>query len=142
MTRHSAHTIAGIAARAGFTGNSIAEAVSIALSNSHGDDAYDYLANSVPLIHYRGLFGLSVADYSPEDAHMLYDPAFSAEKLYQMYRMNHSKWPALGYIQHGLDPVRVADIRTIIGSRTLSKPLEEPSKLARMSYHQQHLNGR
>ena len=73
MTQHSAHSIAGIASRAGFTGASVAQAVAIAMHATQGNDAYDCLLRSEPLIHVRGLFGLSVETHAPDDRHKLYD---------------------------------------------------------------------
>jgi len=142
MTRHSAHYIAGVASRAGFTGHAVTEAVAIALHVSQGDDAYDHIYSTDPLVQHRGLFALDVATFAPNDPHMLFDPRYSAEKLYQLYRVNHSKWPRPWSDTEALQAPLLNEVQYLIQSRTASKPLEPPSKLADMAYHQRYLNGR
>lgn len=142
MTRHSAHTIAGIVSRAGFTGPAVVEAVTLALWASSGDDAYDHKYFGSPLIHFRGLFALPVDAFSPEDAAMLYNPSFAAEKLFEKFRLNGYKWPPAYSQKLWVLRGSITNVRSILQSRTPSKPLEPPSELAQVDYHTQYLNGR
>lgn len=136
MTRHSLHDIASIVSRAGFTGDAIAEAVALAMHNSNGDDTYDNLYCVDPLIHFRGLFGQSVATVGADDAHKLFDPHYCAQQLYQHFRENQYRWT------DGIDqlnarvPVNVAEIRAAISSRTPTTPIDHPSKIAQVAYSQ------
>ena len=141
MTHHSAHAIASIASRAGFTGKALTEAVSIALAASGGADHFDLVLHHEPLLGYRGLFGLSVDGLSTEDRDMLFDPHYSAERLYQLWRSNAHSWPADGFIRRGLASGLVTETEVVLRSREPSQPLVQHSRLAETLYHQRYLNG-
>lgn len=120
--------------RAGFKGESVAEAAAIALHQTGGADDYDHLACVDPLIHYRGLFALSAAPYKLEDRHLLYDPMYSARELHKLYRANGSTFNGHPAYDQALQASFIKEVKAALRSRTPTSPLEAPNKLAQVAY--------
>lgn len=134
MTRHSLHSIAAIVARAGFKGSNIPAAVAIAMHESQGDDAYDYLACIDPLIHDRGIFALHVGEFAPADHMKLFNPQYSADYFRIKYQgvgislLEHRAAPV------ALHPDNLSEIVRALRSTTPTHPIEPHSKLAQVAY--------
>jgi len=141
MTRHSAHMIAKIASKAGFTGRGLTEAVAIAMHASQGDDTYENTIWIEPPIRLRGLFGLNATLLDESDRHMLFDPHYSAEQLYDMYRAHGRTFKGHWAASDALTEPNLKALRAVISSRAESNPIEAPSTLAQMNYQQRYLNG-
>src|SRR5271165_5449881 len=78
--------------RAGWPRADRGAAVAVALCASDGADHYRWIHPSTPAVDQRGLWALDVSRVGDDDPNSLYDPAYSAELVRQLWERYGRTW--------------------------------------------------
>lgn len=92
MTTWSVGGVAGFCRKAGWRGDDLAQAVSVAIAASNGQDHYRYNPGHTDATERRGLFALIQSDHQLPGGTDLFSPQVSAHAAYGRWRDEGKHW--------------------------------------------------